>query len=67
MLSRLGLAFIWLLHFLPLKWLAPLGETLGNLLHAFGRERRHIAMTNLRLCYPQMPEAERERIGRAHV
>ena len=65
-MTRLGLAFIWLLHFLPLKWLAPLGETLGILLHDFGRERRHIAMTNLRLCYPQMPEAERERLARAH-
>ena len=66
MLTRLGLAFIWLLHFLPLKRLAPLGELFGGLLYAFGRERRHIALTNLRLCYPQMSEAERERLARAH-
>jgi KDO2-lipid IV(A) lauroyltransferase len=66
MLTRLGLGLIWLLHFLPLKRLAPMGELFGGLLYAFGRERRHIALTNLRLCYPQMSEAERERLARAH-
>jgi len=65
-LTRLGLFCIWLLHFLPLKWLASLGERFGGLLYALGRERRHIAATNLRLCYPQMSEVERERLVRAH-
>ena len=66
MLTRLGLGLIWLLHFLPLKRLAPLGEAFGGLLYAFGRERRHITLTNLRPCYPQMAEAEREQLARAH-
>lgn len=66
MLTRLGLALIWLLHFLPLERLAPLGEAFGRLLYAFGRERRHIALTNLRLCYPQLGAAEREQLARAH-
>ena len=66
MLTRIGLGLIWLLHFLPLRRLAPLGERFGGLLYAFGRERRHIALTNLRLCYPQMGEAEREQLARAH-
>lgn len=66
MLTRLGLALIWLLHFLPLRLLAPLGEILGRLLYAFGRERRHVTLTNLRLCYPQLAEAEREQLARAH-
>lgn len=66
MMTRLGLGLIWLLHFLPLKRLAPLGEAFGGLLYAFGRERRHIALTNLRLCYPQMDEAACEQLARAH-
>ncbi len=66
MLTRLGLALIWLMHFLPLRWLAPLGEAFGRLLYVFGRERRHIAATNLRLCHPQMSGAARERLARAH-
>jgi hypothetical protein len=63
MLTRLGLALIWLLHFLPLKRLAPVGELFGGLLYAFGRERRHVALTNLRLCYPQMPEGRARAAG----
>ncbi len=66
MLTWLGLSLIWLLHFLPLKWLAPLGERLGDLLYALGRARRHIACTNLRLCFPQMDEEAREKLARSH-
>jgi KDO2-lipid IV(A) lauroyltransferase len=66
MLTRLGLGLIWLLHFLPLRWLASLGEAFGMALYLFGRERRHVALTNLRLCRPRMPEAEREQLAKAH-
>ena len=66
MLTRLGLGLIWLLHFLPLRRLASLGEAFGMALYLFGRERRHVALTNLRLCRPRMPEAEREQLAKAH-
>ena len=66
MLTRLGLGLIWLLHFLPLRGLAALGSAFGRVLYALGRERRHVALTNLRLCHPQMPEAEREELAKAH-
>jgi len=66
MLTRLGLAAIWLLRLLPLRLLAPLGRGLGFLLYLLGRERREVALTNLRLCFPQWSETERRRVGRAH-
>ena len=66
MMARSALALMWLLHFLPLSLLAPLGESLGLLLYAFGSERRRVARTNLRLCFPQMPDAEREHLVRRH-
>jgi KDO2-lipid IV(A) lauroyltransferase len=66
MLTRLGLAAIWLLRLLPLRLLAPLGHGLGFLLYLLGRERREVALTNLRLCFPQWSETERRRVGRAH-
>jgi KDO2-lipid IV(A) lauroyltransferase len=65
-LTRLGLGLIWLLHFLPLPVLARLGEALGMLIYALVPERRRVARTNLRLCFPNLPEAERERLARAH-
>jgi KDO2-lipid IV(A) lauroyltransferase len=57
---------MWLLHWLPLALLAPLGRGLGRLLYRFGRTRRHIALTNLRLCFPEMPEAQREALAKRH-
>jgi KDO2-lipid IV(A) lauroyltransferase len=66
MLTRFGLAAIWLLRLLPLRLLAPVGRGLGFLLYLLGRERREVALTNLRLCFPQWSETERRRVGRAH-
>jgi Kdo2-lipid IVA lauroyltransferase/acyltransferase len=36
------------------------------LLHAVGKERRIVALINLRLCFPQMPEAQRVKLVREH-
>lgn len=58
--------FLWLLHWLPLPVLRALGAGLGRLLYALGRERRKVALTNLRLCFPDKTEAEREEIARRH-
>jgi KDO2-lipid IV(A) lauroyltransferase len=63
---RLGIFLIWLLHFLPLGLLAPVGQGLGMLLYAFGRERRRVARINLRLCFPELEDRERERLVRRH-
>jgi KDO2-lipid IV(A) lauroyltransferase len=66
MLTRALFVLLWLLHFLPLPWLARLGNRFGALLYGLGRERRHVALTNLRLCFPQMTEAQREALARRH-
>ena len=70
MLGRLGahvvLALVWLLHWLPLPLLAAAGVGLGRLLHALAPSRRRIALRNLELCLPELPEAERRAIVRRH-
>jgi Kdo2-lipid IVA lauroyltransferase/acyltransferase len=66
MLIRLGLAVIWLLHFLPLAILAPIGRSVGLLLYALARERRKVALTNIKLCFPHQTDAERRRLARRH-
>jgi len=58
--------FLWLLHWLPLPVLRAIGGGLGSLLYALGRERRKVALTNLRLCFPEKSEAEREELARRH-
>ncbi len=62
--SYAGLAFLWAIHFLPTSWLGALGRALGRLLYRFGRGR--VTDTNLALCFPGMPEAERRALGLRH-
>jgi Kdo2-lipid IVA lauroyltransferase/acyltransferase len=65
-MAHLGIFLLWLLHFLPLSLLARLGNMLGWMLYGLGRERRRVARTNLRLCFPEMTEKEREALVRRH-
>lgn len=64
--TYLLVGFLWLLHWLPLPFLRALGRGLGRLLYALGRERRKVALINLRLCFPDKTEAEREDIAKRH-
>jgi Kdo2-lipid IVA lauroyltransferase/acyltransferase len=66
MLTRLGIGALWLLHFLPLGILARIGAFAGTALRVIGRERRQVARTNLRLCFPDWDEARRESVLKAH-
>jgi KDO2-lipid IV(A) lauroyltransferase len=63
---RLLLAVMWLLHWLPLSVLGRIGEGIGSLLFLAVRSRRRIALTNLRLCMPELPEAERTAMAKRH-
>ena len=62
--SQLGVLVLWILHFLPLAWLNAIGAGIGAVLYRFGRGR--VTDINLRLCFPQMPEAERKALGLKH-
>ena len=63
-MTRLGIFLIWLLHFLPLPLLATVGNALGLLLYWLAGERRFVAATNLRLCFPDLPEPERTALAK---
>lgn len=64
--SRLLLALLWLLHWLPLALLAPLGRGLGRVLHALAASRRTIARRNIELCLPELGVPQREALVREH-
>ncbi|HNQ05496.1 MAG TPA: lipid A biosynthesis acyltransferase [Thiobacillaceae bacterium] len=66
-MQRLGVALLWLLwRLLPARALGRLGEVLGGLLFHLARARRHIAATNLRLCFPEWDEARLTAVLKAH-
>ncbi|MGC2166353.1 MAG: lipid A biosynthesis acyltransferase [Gallionella sp.] len=66
MLVRLGVAIFWLIHLLPFRFIVAIGNGLGVVAYPFARERRHVGMINLRLCFPEMSDAERNRLLHAH-
>ena len=66
MISELALWALRALSAVPHHWLVSLGNVLGDILYWLAAPRRRIARTNLRLCFPDLAEAERTRISRAH-
>ena len=65
-MSRIVVALLWLLHWLPLSLQAPIGRAIGLLLYVIIAPRRRVVHTNLRLCFPELPEAERRALAREH-
>ncbi|MBV8660087.1 MAG: lipid A biosynthesis acyltransferase [Burkholderiales bacterium] len=66
MITRLVAGLLWLIHWLPFRVTGALGSVLGNLLYALPTSRRRVGEINLRLCFPDMPAEERDRILRRH-
>jgi KDO2-lipid IV(A) lauroyltransferase len=64
--TRLILALMWLLHWLPLPLLALVGKGLGLMLYALVGERRRVTLTNLGLCFPQLSAAQKSALARRH-
>jgi KDO2-lipid IV(A) lauroyltransferase len=62
--TQLGLFVLWLVHFLPLRWIAALGAGIGSILYRFGRGR--VTRINLALCFPHLSERERWELGLRH-
>lgn len=64
MFTRLGLWCLRGLGYLPLPILRALGAGLGLLLFHGVRARRHVVLTNLRVCFPGLPDDARQAMAR---
>ncbi len=64
--ARCLLAFIWLVHWLPLGLQAAIGRGIGALLFRLAKPRRRIALRNLELAMPHLDAAQREALAREH-
>ena len=54
------------LAYLPYPLLRRIGDGAGSLLWIAAKPRRHITLTNLRLCFPDQTPEQHEATGRAH-
>jgi KDO2-lipid IV(A) lauroyltransferase len=66
MLVRLGVFILWLMHFLPFRLLVWIGTSLGSLFYLLAAERRRVGAINLKLCFPDLSDAARDKLLRAH-
>ena len=57
---------MWLHTRLPIRWQLATGRILGRVLYRVLPRRRRIAAINLRLCFPDLDQAERDRLLREH-
>jgi KDO2-lipid IV(A) lauroyltransferase len=62
----LGIGVFWLLCWLPVPLLIRMGESLGRLLGRLLKSRRRVVTINLKLCFPQLSDAEREQMTEDH-
>ena len=66
MLTRSAVGLLWLLHFLPLGILAPIGAGLGRLAYRFLPARRQVCLVNLARCFPALEERARVALAQRH-
>jgi KDO2-lipid IV(A) lauroyltransferase len=64
--SWFGIAILRLLCLLPITWLIAFGEGLGWSIGRLLTQRRHVARINLKLCFPELGEQQRERLVDEH-
>ncbi|MBW8189704.1 LpxL/LpxP family Kdo(2)-lipid IV(A) lauroyl/palmitoleoyl acyltransferase [Neiella marina] len=55
----LGYGLLWLIVQLPFRWIINFGYGIGSLASLLLRRRRHIAATNIALCFPELTERQR--------
>lgn len=51
---------------LPISWMQAIGKGLGTFVSWVFPYRRHVALVNLRLCYPEMTEKDRRKLLHRH-
>ena len=63
---RLGFAALRLVSLLPYRPLMAVGRLLGRVIRMFASRRENIARINLALCFPDLTDAQRHALLKAH-
>ncbi len=63
----LGVGLFAILAWLPWQLRRSLGKRLGNWIYHHNSKRRHIVLTNLHLCFPDLDDTQREQMAQAHL
>lgn len=67
MMLKFAHGLIWLIGFLPLRWLHALAIPLGWLLYRLPWNKHRVIAVNLALCFPELSQSERRQMHRQHL
>jgi KDO2-lipid IV(A) lauroyltransferase len=56
----LGFGLMWSITRLPLRWQFKIGAAIGTLLYYFPTKLKHISQVNVRLCFPDWTQQQRD-------
>ncbi len=65
-MSRMLFAFMYVLHFFPLAFIAAVGNAVGSIFFWLIPERRRVTRINLEKCFPHLDPSDREKLARRH-
>jgi KDO2-lipid IV(A) lauroyltransferase len=60
------MGILWSLTRFPYRWQLAMGRQLGRFFYRLARRRRRIADINLKLCFPELDETQRQLLLRKH-
>ena len=60
------LSLLWIIMWLPRTWIMKFGSFLGSQAYRRNSKRRHIAETNIRLCFPELDSDQRRQMVIEH-
>jgi len=63
---KIVFALLWLIRLLPMWAIGLLARGIGNIAYYLASDRRKVGLTNLRLCFPDMPESQRQQLIKAN-
>lgn len=58
----IGIGLLRVIGWLPFDWQLGLGARLGDLAYHLARDRKHIATTNIDLCFPELTSVQRQQL-----
>jgi KDO2-lipid IV(A) lauroyltransferase len=61
-----GAGILWCMTRLPHRWQLAAGRQIGRIAYRFASRRRRIADINLKLCFPELNDAQRHNLLRRH-
>ena len=66
-LTWLGLFLFFFISLFPTSARHWLGKKLGSLIYKKNKKRKHVTSTNLRLCFPELNQQQREMLTEEHL